>query len=1485
MTRPSDSDPVKTSFAQDADDADGLDCGESGVLQDLVEIESRFQKLVEDGKICESLLDPSGRTIGRYMVRETMRQSGQANVYLAWDPVLERQVIIKLHLQPFNASQKAKLIAEGRALSKLKCANVAQCLGIEEFEGQPFLVIEYIDGKTLAEVVDENGSLDANTCANFAVQICEGLQQLHCLGLIHRDIKPDNIIVRNNQAILIDFGLTTRAIDVDHADVSGTMAFMAPEQKTQRNQHIDQRTDIYGIGATLYFAMTGTPPEGQENIDFPLKSDRSVPGRSMVPLTKAIGKCLAESPEQRFASVAELRNAILQVPKRILFRSSHVAILLAAVVILLGAGWYGFHVLNTPQRDSSSSLEKTIQLLDDQAFDLSVKLVGEDQQEIHPDFEGVFRFQLNEKFRLHISSAKDCRVTAVSLECNSRSSLVNHLEVVFPEVEEIKDSFIIANQTRVIPAPDRDALLCDTLSPATEYLLVFAWTGELDLAKFINKLEMLVANDSITIHQVDESWRGLGRRELKNGKISLELIKYRVANQDLAAKSNVTHSVYCSNNLVQQQEEKKSDLDDAFKKIQRAQEAVSGKSPNPRLAFKLICEAFPVIEKKLGRLHPKTLKALDDLALYHFILRKPKAIELNEDLLARRQELGQQATTAYLQQLTTLGLLYAHFGKLLKAEQQFKSCMRNPGFKKHPPAQLGLYLNYETYLSKLGRLTEAMDLLRKARTVCQTLIDQNRESNPNLAFHFRWTLQQIRNRYAAHLTKLGDHRNAINLSNKTLQWLENLDEQDRTWIRLQGKPIPVLLRLTYFNLGNAHLGIGEHEKAVKYFAEHEKQITPGQHLQLAQAQRNVATVLLKTGKPHDAMAKLKQAFRNARLDRTVPPFEFAKLEKTRGEIQQKLGLHRESVATLKKSIELQKSFGGKLLYIRTLYSLGSSQWIAGEKQAAYQIFCDAIEKALEHFDRELLFMAEDSALRYSVTIREILEAIIVATDPSDPEQVEKTYRYVILGKSPVTRVVAGRQLLLRTSSSRRQKKLWRELSAIRAMHAENALNKKADERANQELFNRKRQLIQDLATIDGKPASTNLSISSDDVKKFFDSLSSQQFYVDFNELNSTAQLNPELQAAIFVIAKKSEAAPPQVQMIPWTAKHSVRQLSDSFVGSLYEGVFTSKRGLGRNKKKISFKDASDQLSKIWQHIENGLPTKDIPVDSVFHLFVDGSWAEVPWSAIKNKEGKYLVQKYCFTVNDSPHSFLRKVTKQNDVAPNKFKHPVLVGDIPYQQQKQNNSAYRIADSETELSSLSNLRFSSREIQDIKKTLGQTKTTLLLRDNATKKQLLQSLSSCDLLHFSGHGYLENASTTNTKHEIRFQSNTYLKSGLVLAKSSKQNRNSDFLLTGEDLVDRNLSSLRLVVLSGCFTGNGRLTENDGIWGIQKALQLAGVHSTLSALYPVEDQATAKLMSLFYKNLIHKRMTQPRALAAAQRALMQAHPAPKYWAAWTLN
>lgn len=269
------------------------------------------------------MLVPGSYVINRYEIIAKIGSGGMADVYKAKDHVLNRLVAIKVLKQEYStdATFVKKFRVEAQSAAGLSHPNIVSVYDVGEDDGVYFIVMELVQGITLKNYIDMKGKLDIREALNISVQIASGLSAAHENRIIHRDIKPQNIIMsRDGKVKVTDFGIAKVADSTTvTTTAAGTVHYISPEQA--RGGYSDERSDIYSLGITMYEMVTGRVPfEGETNVAVALMHIQSemVPPRKLEPsipvsFEKIILKCTQKKPERRYASAKELITDLRKV--------------------------------------------------------------------------------------------------------------------------------------------------------------------------------------------------------------------------------------------------------------------------------------------------------------------------------------------------------------------------------------------------------------------------------------------------------------------------------------------------------------------------------------------------------------------------------------------------------------------------------------------------------------------------------------------------------------------------------------------------------------------------------------------------------------------------------------------------------------------------------------------------------------------------------------------------------------------------------------------------------------------------------------------------------------------------------------------------------------------------------------------------------------------------------------------------------------------
>jgi serine/threonine protein kinase len=272
------------------------------------------------------------KKIARYEIIDELGRGAMGSVFRARDPVMDRVVAIKTILTAALAGEQAnefrqRFYREARAAGALAHPGIVPVFDVGEDEGMPFLVMEYVDGQTLADAMKKGERSSLERVCEIGQKVAEALGFAHSHGVVHRDIKPANILLTSRQVYgeerpkITDFGVAklTAGEATTSGQLLGTPAFMPPEQFT--GAPIDGRTDLFSLGVILYWMSTGEQPfpgETMTAVSYKIVHTEPVPPAKLNPaipgaLDAVILKCLAKSPYDRYQTGEELAQALAEV--------------------------------------------------------------------------------------------------------------------------------------------------------------------------------------------------------------------------------------------------------------------------------------------------------------------------------------------------------------------------------------------------------------------------------------------------------------------------------------------------------------------------------------------------------------------------------------------------------------------------------------------------------------------------------------------------------------------------------------------------------------------------------------------------------------------------------------------------------------------------------------------------------------------------------------------------------------------------------------------------------------------------------------------------------------------------------------------------------------------------------------------------------------------------------------------------------------------
>jgi len=281
---------------------------------------------VYEGAAQPQLGNPGDILLGKYRVEEVIGVGGMGRVVRASHLYLQQPVAIKILLPNMAESQStvARFLREAQATVKLRSEHIARVMDVGTLpDGTPFMVMEFLDGYDLNQILRHHGPQVAQAVVDLMLQACEGISEAHAMGIVHRDIKPSNFFITrrpdgSSLLKILDFGISKAGDEISELTgtqtVIGTPTYMAPEQM-QTARSTDPRSDIWSMGVVMYQMLCGRPPfEAEHYAQLVLKvaTEQAAPLQVPLPggLQSIVMRCLEKDPKNRLQTVGELARML-----------------------------------------------------------------------------------------------------------------------------------------------------------------------------------------------------------------------------------------------------------------------------------------------------------------------------------------------------------------------------------------------------------------------------------------------------------------------------------------------------------------------------------------------------------------------------------------------------------------------------------------------------------------------------------------------------------------------------------------------------------------------------------------------------------------------------------------------------------------------------------------------------------------------------------------------------------------------------------------------------------------------------------------------------------------------------------------------------------------------------------------------------------------------------------------------------------------------
>jgi len=317
---------MKCPNCQHENPADTRFCGHCGTQ--ITSIEDISASQTKTAQTPAKEIDRGTVLASRYEIIELLGRGGMGNVYRVVDTKINEEIALKF-LNPAIADEKMieRFKNELKLARKISHKNICRMYDLGDVEGSPYITMEYVTGEDLRGMIKMTGQLSVGRAISIAKQMCEGLAEAHRLGVVHRDLKPRNIMIdKEGNARIMDFGIA-RSIKVKGitraGSIVGTPEYMSPEHV--KGEKVDQRSDIYSLGIILFEMMTGQVPfEGDTSLSIALKHEKEIPpdprefnAQISKDLSHVILKCLEKDKDRRFQGAGELFSDLIRIEEEI----------------------------------------------------------------------------------------------------------------------------------------------------------------------------------------------------------------------------------------------------------------------------------------------------------------------------------------------------------------------------------------------------------------------------------------------------------------------------------------------------------------------------------------------------------------------------------------------------------------------------------------------------------------------------------------------------------------------------------------------------------------------------------------------------------------------------------------------------------------------------------------------------------------------------------------------------------------------------------------------------------------------------------------------------------------------------------------------------------------------------------------------------------------------------------------------------------------
>lgn len=819
--------------------------------------------------------------------------------------------------------------------------------------------------------------------------------------------------------------------------------------------------------------------------------------------------------------------------------------------------------------------------------------------------------------------------------------------------------------------------------------------------------------------------------------------------------------------------------------------------------------------------------------------------------------------------------LYRYLAAIFKNAGEFEKALEQTKIR-HELLRKKLGPGHRTVVGAFYQVQRALAILGREHEVGALL-------NDNLAYYNDENDPEMQHRTYL-LTHLANHYQSINYST-SVAYAEKALEMlyDKT-------PLPTT---DYQNEADCHQILGTNEErlgnfdaAIEHYEHAEKLYNTlnqnyGFNIDLTPFRVRYGHLLMSAWRKEKSLEILELAVKGDTQDRNYPKVMFAYALLNMRQYRKALGYVDDVIKSskVKKKIESVQFIKCLMLKSLILQSLDRNEEALNTTREAFEVS----EQQLRH---ALPFLDDLWAIQ---RVSNIHVLFMQANDLMTGELDEELFEMLLRTRGLVSRNLATRNRMLNELESSEQESISKRVMNVRRKLAQEILFSSAPEQTAiasipvAQLRLEQRKLISELQPLLNIP---NDLEHENRVAKLEEAIppgwSTVTFYFayEIRDVGSVetyhAMVSSKDKDGNFTVAKVDLGAASSINK-------TVRQLAECF-GPQDRGIEPVTSEIERARQQ-AIRKSQLLREKVWDKL---LP--DFKGNKNIIICADQELNRVPWNALYDANKQPLLKNFSICSLDyvDQHPAWPKTQKPS----NRFqsKNMILIGGLEY-------GNHELPKSDSPLSvKWNDLPKTLEEVQLIanlwKKNSGQS-PTVTSGSNVSEQDIVKSLSQANYLHLAGHGFslprVENEGLKrNFGNGIETSQQLMASTGIVTCAPSNAQRSKDptldGYLTGEEIMDLDLSHLELVVLSACDTGSGQIIAMEGVFGIDRAFRVAGAKSTLSSLYPVPDEATRKLTEYFYTNLFNQGLSKREALRQAQLKMIQDGEPMAHWASWVL-